>query len=348
MNPLIPGFGFILIAAISGGAFSLPLRLRKRFAVENTMLVAMGTATIILPTIVVWIVFPHWPAAIATAGLATVLTVFLFGFGWGCGSVTFAMGVNNLGLALGFAIIMGLATVVGSVVPMIRNFKSIPPAAIPWIIAGIVICVFAVISLAKAGSERDKVTKEEVAARKAGSFVVGLIFCILSGFLSACANLGYEWAGPIGTAAKNMGLDQRWATIPRWMPMYWGGYLAILIFLGSTMIKGKTAKNYGGVGASRDWLLALMMGVLHFLAQIPYGVGAYYLDIGAKGSLEATKMGTTIGWVMNIASSIIVAQILGSLAGEWKKSTKGAAVWRFSGVALLLIAMGILAYSKMI
>ncbi|MBI2843527.1 MAG: hypothetical protein HYX78_09015 [Armatimonadetes bacterium] len=346
MNPLIPGFGFIMIAAVAGGAFSLPLRMRKRFAVENTVLLAMGMATIVIPTIVVSLIFPNWPMAISAAGLQTVLIVFLFGFGWGCGAVTFALGVNNLGLALGFAVIMGLSTVVGSVVPMIRNLSSIPSTSIPYIIMGILVCIAAVAALGRAGGIRDKAAVKDESAMKAGSFALGLFFCVLSGLLSACANLGYEWAGTIGDSAADMGVDPRFATIPRWMPMYWGGYLAILVFLGSTMVKSKTVGNYRGPGAARDFWLAVMMGVLHFLAQIPYGVGAYYLDLNAAGDAVATKMGTTIGWVMNIASSIIVAQILGSLAGEWRKSPRAAATWRFAGVFLLIAAMAILAYSK--
>ena len=64
MDPMVPGFGLIFLAAVCGGAFALPLRLRKRFAVENTMLVAFGFATLVFPLIFVSIFVPTWLQAL--------------------------------------------------------------------------------------------------------------------------------------------------------------------------------------------------------------------------------------------------------------------------------------------
>lgn len=339
MNPLIPGFGLIFVAAVSGGAFALPLRIRKRFAVENTLLVAMGFATIILPTLMMTILFPTWYKAIGAVDTKTVLIVMLAGFGWGCGSVTFAKGVNTLGLGIGYPVIMGLSTVIGGIVPMARKWGEIPADAKMFTLIGMAICVVGIILIGKAGDLREKGNNAADATASvkkvaAGAFIAGILWCVLSGFLSPCANLGYDYAEPIGAAAR--GVSPLIASVPRWMPMYWGGYLAILIFMGSALGKNKTFSNFTGAGSGRDLLLAIMMGVLHFLAQIPYGMGAYYLG----------NLGTSAGWVVNIGFSIIVAAVVGSLTGEWRKAPKNAFSWRNAGLAVLLLAMITIGYAN--
>jgi L-rhamnose-H+ transport protein len=49
----------------------------------------------------------------------TFVLVILFGAGWGCGSVTFGLGIEVVGASLGFAIILGLTAALGSVIPLV-------------------------------------------------------------------------------------------------------------------------------------------------------------------------------------------------------------------------------------
>ena len=45
---LLIGFGAILLAAVAGGAFGLQYRVMRRFTVENTSLVSLFFATIVV------------------------------------------------------------------------------------------------------------------------------------------------------------------------------------------------------------------------------------------------------------------------------------------------------------
>jgi L-rhamnose-H+ transport protein len=121
------------------------------------------------------------------------------------------------------------------------------------------------------------------------------------------------------------------------MAMYWGGYTAMLIVFGSKILKNKTAKNFTGTGAARDMCLAVGMGLLHYLAQVPYGVGAWFIG---------PAMGRTIGWAVTIASSLIVANMLGFVTGEWKDAHGNSKKVLFSGLAILIVAMICLAYAN--
>ena len=110
----------------------------------------------------------------------------------------------------------------------------------------------------------------------------------------------------------------------------------MLFVFGTKLFKNKTFKNYRGKGASRDLALAIGMGLLHYLAQAPYGVGAYFLG----------NLGTTIGWVLTIASSLIVANILGVFTGEWKGASSRSKRILVYGLAVLIGAMVCLAYAN--
>jgi hypothetical protein len=99
------------------------------------------------------------------------------------------------------------------------------------------------------------------------------------------------------------------------------------------MIRQRTWKNYLAPGTASDFGFAIILGCLNFLAQIPYGIGAYYLG----------RLGTTVGWVVNIASSLLVANAFGFLTGEWKVAPKSSIKMLYGGLAVLVLSMIILA-----
>ena len=118
--------------------------------------------------------------------------------------------------------------------------------------------------------------------------------------------------------------------------MYWGGIASLLIFMGGAMIKNGTWRNYLSPGSFRDFLISSAMGCVHFLAQIPYGIGAFYLG----------KLGTTVGWGVNIGMALIVASSIGFALGEWKGISRKAVNTLLLGIAILVLAIGILAYAN--
>ena len=53
----------------------------------------------------------------------------LFGMGWGLGAVLFGLGMDRLGMALGYPIIMGLIAGLGALIPLLVFSRQIPHAA---------------------------------------------------------------------------------------------------------------------------------------------------------------------------------------------------------------------------
>ena len=379
MNPLIPGFSFIFVAAVAGGAFGLQYRVQRRYAVDNTALLSLFFATIVVPLIVINIVLPGWMTAISATSLATLLTVYLFGFGWGLGAITYAFGFNLLGMALGAAMIKGMSVAVGSGIPLLRRWDSVALEPKLLTILGIVLLLVGTAISGKAGVMRERDSKPDTqpepakggagepvvepgqnpaAARVVGRAVAaetqtaeqklvpggakssvfwrGMTWCAFSGVLSACANLGYDYGEPMQKAASHLGNLELYGTLIRWMPMYWGGITALLVFMGGSMLRHGTWRNYFARGTLRDFFVASSMGAVHFLAQIPYGIGAFYLG----------KLGTTVGFGVNLGMALIVATGIGFMTGEWKVASKASKRTLYWGIAVLLVAMGVLAYAN--
>ncbi|OFX13153.1 MAG: hypothetical protein A2Z18_02025 [Armatimonadetes bacterium RBG_16_58_9] len=348
MNHLVIGFGLILVAAVSGGAFGLQYRTMRRYTVDNAALLSLFFATIVVPLIAINILLPGWFGVIKAAGFKANLLVFVLGFGWGLGATTYSYSFSILGMALAASVLKGLSIAVGSGIPLFRHWHEVPLSARLVTLCGIVMLLVGAGIAGKAGILREREAKPEDEERPAKPiascvikcsgkiFWIGLFVCLLSGVLSACANLGYEYAAPLEKLAQGIGNVDLWATLIRWMPMYWGGISALLVFQGGNMLRRGTWRNYFAPGSGRDFAISSSMGLVHFMAQIPYGIGAFYLG----------TLGTTVGWGANIGMALIVAASLGFITGEWKGVSKKATNTLCTSIGVLLVAIIVLAYAN--
>lgn len=328
MQSLPLGFALIVFSAVCGGAFAVPLKRRRCFELENMYVLASLITMIVIPTIVAQVFLPDWPLAISGAG-RTVWVGLAFGFAWGIGAITFGYGVTMAGLSIGYAIIMGVNTAVGSILPFLVKAPGelLTPGG-ATILAGIAGCIAGVAVCGRAGALRERGPEP---GRKV-SFAAALTMCLISGVLSACANLGFAFTSRVAEEAQALGASPVIATLGSWMPVYWGGFAANLLWFGGIQLKKGTWRDNFRPGSGHDWGMALIMATLWFLAMIPYGMGAYYLG----------RLGTSVGWAISIASSLIVANVFGFITGEWRKAPRDSIRVLYIGLAILLVAMGIL------
>ena len=266
MNPLIPGIGLIFFSALCNAGVGVPLRIRRRYQWENMWIVGHAFAMLILPVAVARFLVPHWGEAVRAVGPATIAIVMAFGFMWGIGCVTFASGIDTIGLSLGYAIIMGIITAVGALIPMARRWSGIPTKASIVILIGIAVCIAGVAVCGKAGIIREKAVDQNapgsptrepgaptasshIKKSAAGVFAIGLAWGVLSGGFSAGNNLGFDFAERVATEAGKLCTSPVYASLARFLAVYWGGYVAVLIFCGDRMLKTGSWRNYAGAGA---------------------------------------------------------------------------------------------------
>jgi L-rhamnose-H+ transport protein len=325
------GFALVLLAAIAGGGLALPLKNRRQFELENIYIPSTLVMMIVLPLLMAAIVLPSWTQAVRAAGPQTVWTGAAFGFGWGVGAVLFGYGVTMAGMSVGYATIMGINTAVGSILPFVVASPAdlLKPSG-EVILAGIFGCVLGVAVCGRAGVLRDQRKGQKNAGT---SFGLALVVCAASGLLSSCANLGFAFTGKVGEAAEQLGASPVFSTLASWLPVFWGAALALLLWFGGIQMKRGTWRKNVGANAAHDWLMGVLMGAIWFVATIPYGMGAHFLG----------RLGTSAGWAINIACSLLVANIFGFLTGEWTQAPAAVRRTLYSGLSILIVAVALLA-----
>jgi L-rhamnose-H+ transport protein len=286
---------------------------------------------LILPFLVAAFVAPNWQAAVHAAGARTVWAGAAYGFGWGIGAILFGYGITLAGLSVGSATIFGVSTAVGSILPfLVKSPADLFTAGGLVILLGIAGCLMGVVVCGRAGVLREQQVVGGGPPRKFGRT---LVVCLASGVLSACANLGFAFASRVGDEAQRLGLNPVFSTLTSWMPVFWGATVSLLLwFVGLQIKRGTWRKNFGP-GAAYDWMNGALMGAIWFVAMIPYGMGAYYLG----------RLGTTVGWAMYTASTLIVANVLGFITHEWTGAPTRAVRMLYVGLGILVAAIVVLA-----
>jgi L-rhamnose-H+ transport protein len=263
--------------------------------------------------------------------MAAGIAVLLFGAGWGIGNVLFGLGVTQLGLALGYGIILGIIAVVGTVLPLALLHPDriwTPQGAA--LMAGMVLVVIGIVICASAGRRRE----QELAAGKSGvppaRFLVGLVICILAGVFSAMLNLAFTFGVGLQQKALSAGVAPSMAANGVWaLTLTTGfivnaGYCAYLLRRNASW--GQFAAPQGGVW---HWLGGCLMGALCFASFILYGIGA--ITLGTLGGI--------IGWPLLMSMSLITANAWGALTGEWKGASRKSYAYSVLGIAFLIVAI---------
>ena len=149
---------------------------------------------------------------------------FLFGILWGVGGITFGLAIRYLGIALGYAIALGLCAFFGTLVPpiyhgQIRTLAHQTSGQI--ILLGVVVCVIGVAVNGAAGYSKEKeITPEEKveAGERDYNFPKGIAIAVLAGFMSSFFAFGLDAGKPIAELAKTQliadGRMDLWANLP--------------------------------------------------------------------------------------------------------------------------------------
>jgi L-rhamnose-H+ transport protein len=209
MNELLFPIVLVVFASFFQGSFGLGMKYIKPLAWEAWWIVYSVIAMLLFPVIWGLLVVPDLFGVISAAPSAVIFKAMIFGFLWGVGGILFGVSVNNVGVSITYGIVMGLASAVGSLIPLfqIPGFSASP--AFPYILLGVGVMLVGVLISGIAGVTRDKVQQavgNKIEGIKQGkAFQKGLILAITSGVLSALLNVGFSNAMPIAKDAVGAG-----------------------------------------------------------------------------------------------------------------------------------------------
>jgi len=260
-----------------------------------------------------------------------ILRSNLFSMAWGIGNVLLGISLVRIGASLSFAILSGIGIPLGVIVPMIfKGSGRFQQAADLDSDTGLVILgatglmLVGVVFVALAGFGRDKVLDKQ--DERSGSFLGGLIMCVISGFCSVGPAFAFVYSqAPIRNAMLERGAGEWPAAIAVWALGMLLGALINVVYPWHLL---KESPNELG--------LSLIVGFNLFLA----------FALWFQGMLLLGPLGGSVGFGIYFALQILAAQGLGWISGEWRGVHGKPVIQMFTAVAVLVVAAGVMAYAS--
>lgn len=331
------GLGAVLLGGVLQGSVLLPMKFTRRWQWENTWACFSTIAYLCSPWLLAYLLVPHFPRMLGEVSPGALAATLLFGAGMGGGALMMGLAYKYVGMAITFAIVLGISSSVGTLVPML---VLAPDQVLKHqglvVILGVVIALIGTGVITRAAWERDAGKKdlrvpvpssgEESSAR---NVMIGLALCIASGVFSSCGNLGFAFGGQISQKAHNLGAGATGAASAVWTIILLPVFLCNFTYSVYLLRKNRTGHLFREPGTGHYWIWGIVMGADWMAGMAAYGAGA----------LSMGKMGTSMGWILFLSSMIIVANVLGALTGEWKGARVKTLAIMAAGIVILMIAI---------
>jgi L-rhamnose-H+ transport protein len=383
-NPFL-GVIFHWIGGFCSATNFIPFRGIKRWSWEVYWPIQGFAAWIIAPTVLATIFIPNVfgiLSAVYASNPRDVQYAFLFGVLWGVGGITFGLAIRYLGIALGYAIALGLCAFFGTLVPPVYHGQIVTlfhQSSGRIILLGVLVCLFGVAVNGAAGySKEQEITPEEKAeaGERDYNFGKGIAIAILAGFMSSFFAFGLDAGKPIGdltaTHLVAAGMTGRLVlkNLPILIVVLWGGFATNFVWSAILIFQNGSVKQFFGEPGSNPMRAAATSGdtLVDFdpldpstydrLA--PATLIANYIFAAMAGviwyfqfffySMGQTKMGKYdfSSWTLHMASIIIFATLWGLVLKEWHGTSVRTKVLVTCGLVLLVGSTVVVGYGNYI
>ena len=381
-NPFL-GVIYHWIGGFASATNFIPFRGIKRWSWEVYWLIQGFAAWIVAPLVLGGLFIPNLFGILRQAYALDsrhVQYALLFGALWGVGGLTFGLAIRYLGIALGYAIALGLCAAFGTVVPPIVHGQLVTimhQTSGQIILLGVVVCVIGVAVNGAAGISKDRETtaEEKIEAGEADfNFGKGLAIAVLAGFMSSFFAFGLDMGKPIGNLTKAQllaaGRSDVLQNLPILVVVLWGGFLTNFVWSVILIVKNRSGGQFLGEPGNNPMRAVATSGdtLADFDPTDPQDserlsgstLLANYAFAGMAGviwyfqfffySMGQTKMGKYdfSSWTLHMASIIIFATLWGIALKEWKGTTARTKLLVTAGLALLIGSTVIVGYGNYI
>ena len=329
------GMAIIFLAGVANGGFALPMKYSRRWQWENTWFVFATLSLVIVPWSLATAFVPQLGEVYRGVSSRALAYPVVFGFLWGFAQVTFGLALGMVGVALTFAVTSALGSLSGSLVPLLAFDPSglfrprglLLLLSIPFLLLGLVLY-----GMAGRRREREQAARATDVLAAQGGFATGLALCIFTGIFGACFNVGFAFGNDVIRAALLHGATPVTSTYALWALVLSGGFVPNFVYCTYRLFRNRSWPLFLRSGSPREALLSVAMGVLWATAIFSYGIGATFVG----------KYGTSIGFMLFVASSILAANAFGILSGEWRGTVPTTKKLLVAAIALILAAVVVL------
>lgn len=347
-NPLV-GVLFHWLGGFASASFYVPYRGVRRWSWEIYWLTG-GLFS--------WALAPWFFAALQTEDLMgvlartptpTLLWPVFFGVLWGFGGLGYGLVMRYLGLSLGMAVVLGLCTVFGTLIPPLFQgefaAKLLATASGRIILLGLLLTLAGIIVVAMAGARKDRAlsAEQKAAAVAEFDFRKGVATAIFAGIMSACFAFGLAAGEPIKALSAAAGTGPLWTGLPVLCLVMAGGLLTNAVWCAVLIARNRSAGEWLGRGKATgaplgaNLLLCAVAGTAWYFQFFFYTMGES--QMGAFGFSS---------WTLHMASIIIFGTLWGFALREWRDAAARTRALVWGGVALLILATVVIGYGNLI
>ena len=378
-NPFI-GVLYHWIGGFASATNFIPFRGIKRWSWEIYWLIQGFAAWIVAPVVLASIFVPDLFQILRSAPSSSLGYAVAWGALWGIGGLTFGLAIRYLGIALGYAIALGLCTAFGTLVPPIFHGQMgaiMHETSGRIILAGVALCLIAVAVNGAAGlsKEREITPEEKIEAGESDfSFGKGVAVAVFAGIMSAFFAFGLDAGAPIAAIAKQHLLAQRrldlWQNLPVLVVVLWGGFLTNFVWSAFLILRNHSIRQFAGEPGTNPMRSVQKTGgtltdfgpedVSHLQRIAAPALLANYAFAALAGviwyfqfffySMGQTKMGKYdfSSWTLHMASIIIFATLWGVALREWRGTSTRTKALVGCGLFLLVSSTVIVGYGNYI
>lgn len=328
------GMLLCVLGGVANGSFLLPLKFRKAWEWEHTWGVSVIWMYLIFPWVTAFFTVPELLAVYRDAGPWNVGLTFFWGLVLGTGSLTFTIGTRLLGLALGYAVMMGLIVVFSTTIPLfVQHADQVRTVGGMTLLAGVALFLISVTVCAWAGHRREKEKGinpgRPVGRWKHAHYLWALVVCLYSAFGCSAFYFAQAFADKIKASTIRHGAGASAGPDAVFCIQLLGAFIPNALFVGIQLSrKGK----WGQLGLEvREHALAAAMGALWYFSSWLYGRAYTFMG----------EIGLPAGAAVFMAVILLTGNFLGFRTGEWNRTQSSTRRIMLIGLSFLVLAVAV-------
>ncbi len=337
-----PALGVTLhaIGGLAAASFYIPYKGVKGWAWEKFWIIGGVFSWLIAPWIFAMWLVPGTADILRHSPPNALAWAFVWGIVWGIGGLTFGLTMRYLGIALGYAVALGLCAACGTLIPPLHDGTFgdlLHKTSGHTVLAGVATCLLGIAFSGWAGvcKERELSDEQKKATVKEFRIGLGLVIAVICGVTSAAMAFGIAAGGPIQDRTAAAGFGGYFQVLPLFIPIMLGGFLTNFVWCIILMGRNRSLIGSRQAPIFLNLILCLVAGVTWYFQFFFYGMGRTQMG----------KFGFS-SWTLHMASIIIFSTLWGIALKEWKGTSAKTHGIIAAGLALLVASMLIVGYGN--
>jgi len=340
-NPLL-GVLLHAIGGLAAASFYIPYRRVRGWSWETYWLVGGVFSWIVAPWAFARTILPGTVEILRSADARTIFWTFFFGILWGVGGLTFGLTMRYLGIALGYAVALGLCAAFGTLMPPLFRGELgeiVSHGAGQVVVLGVLVCLAGIAVSGRAGIRKEGEVSEADKKATVAEFSLGrgMAVAVACGVMSASMAYGFAAGKPIAEIALARGAPSLWQNLPVLIVILTGGFVTNCLWCLYLNFKNGSLREYFSTNAppAANYALCALAGLTWYLQFFFYSMGE-------------TQMGDYkfSSWTLHMASIIIFSTLWGIALREWKGASRRTHFLIALGLALLIGSTVVVGYGN--